>query len=73
MVSARSVWKLVTFDLDLDLENYFCILLIQTISFEWFDVATLVSVWRGHLQNIYVVVHFQGHCFKIKGTRAKKR
>jgi len=46
LVNARSVWKFVIFDLDLDFESYFRTFSIQSICFEWLDLATLFSVWR---------------------------
>jgi len=40
VVNAWSGWKLVTFDLDFDLESYFRIFWIQAIHFEWIDLET---------------------------------
>jgi len=46
MVNAKSGWKLVTLDFDLDLDSYFRIFLIQAILFEWLYLSASFSVWR---------------------------
>jgi len=67
MVSARSGWKLVTFDLDL-WTCYFRIFLIQAIPFEWLYLATLFSVCR------YICrISRPRFSFKIMGPRSRSQ
>jgi len=56
VMNHRSNPNLVKFDLDLGPWEHFCTFSIQTIYFEWLDLAALFSVWgyifrisRGHL------------------------
>jgi len=57
---------------DLDLVSNLCTFSIQAIYFEWLDLATLFSVSETHLQNIWVMVQFQGHASKRSRSQQRK-
>jgi len=69
MMNAGGGWKLVTFDLGLDLESYSRTYLRYNFWLLWSSKFVFDAEIR--LENIYVTIQFQGHRAKIKVTAGK--